>query len=317
MAKFSRDDGIAVIGTGMIGPDICASVLLAGAPVTMIGRSRESVERGLSNLENDLDDYRQSGIISDSEMSAMRDMVRTSTVLESGLREAGIIFEAVSEELTVKQKLFADIEKVCRPDAILCSSTSGLSPDDMAAKMVRLRRLLVTHFWNPAHLVPLVEVVFQTDLDQDAGNKALALLERLGKVPVVLKKDILGHIGNRLQHALYREALFLIETGVATPDDIDKVVLNSFGPRYSTIGPMEYFDSCGLDLQLKVERYLFPDLCRRNKPMSLLLEKVKAGELGEKTGRGLHDWSGRDSGEFRRRRNQRFVEYLKHIRRSH
>ena len=307
---------IAVIGCGMIGPDICAGVLLAGLPVTMIGRSQASIERGRINLEKDIDDYLDSGIIDAEEKNAMLERFSTSVSLREGLKEADFIFEAISEELIVKQELFARIEEACKKSAVLCSSTSGLSPDAMGANMKSMRRLLVTHFWNPAHLVPLVEVIPQKNLDSDAREKALKLLEFLGKVPVVLKKDITGHIGNRMQHALYREALHLIEEGVATPEDIDKVVLNSFGPRYSTIGPMEYYDSCGLDLQLKVESYLFNELSRATEPQKSLTDRVAAGELGEKTGKGLYDWSNKDSGDFRRRRNRRFVEYVIEHRRT-
>ncbi len=172
-------------------------------------------------------------------------------------------------------------------------------------------RMMVTHFWNPPYLVPLVEIVHHDRLGEEARQVAMEFIKVLGKTPVVLKKDIAGHIGNRLQHALYREALYLIEESVAEPEDIDKVVLNSFGPRFSTIGPMECFDSCGLDLHKKVQSYLYPTLCREEHPQKILLDKIEAGELGEKAGQGLFDWSHKDSEDFRRRRNKRFIEIIK------
>jgi 3-hydroxybutyryl-CoA dehydrogenase len=294
---------VTVIGCGMIGPDISTSLLISGVRVRIVGLDEEDVSRGVSNIQKDLTDLVEADVISSGERTKALGMIEKATDTSSAVEDADMVFEAVFEDLDVKQKVFAEIDGGCKDRAILCSSTSGLSPNDIGAHIRHQDRMMVTHFWNPPYLVPLVEIVPHRRLSEDARNLAVAFIEKLGKVPVILKKDFPGHIGNRLQHALYREALYLIEQGVADPADIDKVVLASFGPRFSTIGPMEYFDSCGLDLHEKVQGYLYPTLCNAPEPQRILLDNVRAGNLGQKSGKGLYDWSDRDDEEFRRRRN--------------
>lgn len=300
-----------VIGCGMIGPDISTSVLIAGIPVTLVGLDEADTKRGVANIEKDLNDLVAAGVIGSAEKDEALRKVSRSTDIGEAVRDADLVVEAVFEDLKVKQDVFAQIDQSCRDHAVLCSSTSGLSPNEIGANISHQDRMMVTHFWNPPYLVPLVEVVPHDKLSEEARALAMGFIEKLGKTPVVLKKDIAGHIGNRLQHALYREALYLIEQGVADPEDIDKVVLNSFGPRFSTIGPMEYFDSCGLDLHEKVQSYLYPTLCNEPEPQKILTTNVRSGHLGQKSRQGLFDWSDRNDEEFRRRRNQRFIEIMK------
>jgi len=302
---------ITVIGCGMIGPDISTSLLTNGIRVRLVGLDEEDVSRGVANIEKDLTDLVDAAVISHEERNKALGMVEKATDISTAVQDADMVFEAVFEDVKVKQEVFAEIDSNCPERAILCSSTSGLSPNDIGANIKHQDRMMVTHFWNPPYLVPLVEIVPHDRLSAEARELVLAFIKKLGKVPVVLKKDFPGHIGNRLQHALYREALYLIEQGVADPADIDKVVLASFGPRFSTIGPMEYFDSCGLDLHEKVQSYLYPTLCNEPKPQKILIDNVRAGNLGQKSRCGLYDWSNRDDEEFRRRRNKRFIELLK------
>lgn len=302
---------ITIIGCGMIGPDISTSVLTSGREVHLVGLDENDTSRGVANISKDLNDLAAEGVISQAEKSAALSRVRTSTQIGEAVKNADLVVEAVFEDLQVKQDIFAQIDAHCQEKTILCSSTSGLSPNDIGAHISKQDRMMVTHFWNPPYLVPLVEIVPHDKLGEEARRVAMEFIQMLGKTPVVLKKDIAGHIGNRLQHALYREALYLIEQGVADPDDIDKVVLNSFGPRFSTIGPMEYFDSCGLDLHKQVQSYLYPTLCNEGQPQKILLDKVEAGELGQKSGQGLYDWANRNAEDFRRRRNKRFIEIIK------
>ena len=176
--------------------------------------------------------------------------------------------------------------------------------------------MLVAHFWNPPYLVPLVELVAHDNLSPESLGLVLELLKALGKTPIVLKKDILGHIGNRLQYAIFREALHLIEQGVATPDDIDQVMINSLGPRYSMIGPMEYMDSVGLDLQVAVQSYLYKTLSDAKHSQNILMEKHRNGHYGAKTGTGFYDWSVKSLDEVVSRQNFRFVERLKALKKQ-
>ena len=302
---------VTVIGCGVIGPDISTCLLINDIQVRLVGLDDEDVSRGVSNIQKNLTDLVEAGVITCKERTRALGRVQNATNVASAVLDADMVFEAVFEDLKVKQKVFREIDDNCSQRAVLCSGTSGLSPNDIGAHIKHQDRMMVTHFWNPPYLVPLVEILPHDRLSEEAKGVAVAFIEKLGKVPVVLKKDFPGHIGNRLQHALYREALYLIEQGVADPADIDKVVLSSFGPRFSTIGPMEYFDSCGLDLHEKVQSYLYPTLCNASEPQKILIDNVRSGHLGQKSRRGLYDWEERDDEEFRQRRNRRFIEMLK------
>ena len=302
---------IAVVGTGMIGPDISLACAMAGYPVTIVGRRRDSVERGITRFRENLDNLVKAEVYSSEEAAEVDSRLASCTDLERGIEKADVVFEAIIEHLETKQELFAEIEKFCPKHALMASSTSGLSPKDISNRMNAGDRMLVAHFWNPPYLVPLVEVVAGESTSRETINVALAFLRVLGKEPVLLKKDIVGHIGNRIQHAMFREAIHLIQQGVATPEDIDQVILSSLGPRYSMIGPMEYMDAVGLDLNVAIHSYLLKDLADDKEPQELLLQKYERGEYGAKTGRGFYDWSKKNLEEMIARQNKRFVDKVK------
>lgn len=304
---------IAVVGTGMIGPDISLACAMAGYPVTIVGRRRDSVERGITRFRKNLDNLVKAEVYSSEEAAEVDSRLASCTDLERGIEKADVVFEAIIEHLETKQELFAEIEKFCPKHALMASSTSGLSPKDISNRMNAGDRMLVAHFWNPPYLVPLVEVVAGESTSRETINVALAFLRVLGKEPVLLKKDIVGHIGNRIQHAMFREAIHLIQQGVATPEDIDQVILSSLGPRYSMIGPMEYMDAVGLDLNVAIHSYLLKDLADDKEPQELLLQKYERGEYGAKTGRGFYDWSKKNLEEMIARQNKRFVDKLKEL----
>lgn len=237
-------------------------------------------------------------------------LLSASTDLETGLQKTDFIFEAVVENLETKQKLFSEIEELCPEHTLMASSTSGLSPTDISSRMKAPERMLVMHFWNPPSLVPLVEVVAGAGTDPETIETALDFLRCLNKQPVLLKKDILGHIGNCIQHAMFREAIHLVEEGVATPEDIDRVIMSSLGPRCSMTGPMEYLDSAGLDLNMAIHGYLLKELADDKAPQRLLRKKYDRDDYGAKSGRGFYDWSDRSLEEMTARQNKRFIDRL-------
>ena len=311
--KVEQIKRIAVVGTGMIGPDISLACAMAGYPVTIVGRRRDSVERGITRFRKNLDNLIKGEVYSKEEAAEVDSRLASSTDLKTGVEKADVVFEAVIEHLETKQELFVEIGKLCPKHALMASSTSGLSPTDISNGMNAADRMLVTHFWNPPYLVPLVEVLAGMSTSKETINLALAFLRVLGKEPVLLKKDIAGHIGNRIQHAMFREAIHLIQQGVATPEDIDQVIMSSLGPRYSMIGPMEYMDAVGLDLNVAIHSYLLKDLADDKEPQELLLQKYERGEYGAKTGRGFYDWSKKSLEEMIVRQNKRFVDKLKEL----
>ena len=314
--KVDQIKRIGVIGTGMIGPDISLACAMAGYAVTIAGRTQSSVERGRARFRKNLESLVRANVYGDQEAKEVDSRLSASTDLETALEKVDFVFEAVLENLEIKQRLFGEIESFCSEHTLMASSTSGLSPSDISSLMKAPERMLVMHFWNPPYLVPLVEVVAGSRTGPGTVETALDFLRSLGKEPVLLKKDILGHIGNRIQHAMFREAIHLVQEGVAAPEDIDRVIMSSLGPRYSMIGPMEYLDSVGLDLNVAIHSYLLKELADDKEPQALLREKYDRGEYGAKTGRGFYDWSKRNLDEMTARQNKRFVDRLIEMRKK-
>ena len=171
-------------------------------------------------------------------------------------------------------------------------------------------RFMVAHSWNPPHVIPLVEAVRAQATSEETVDRAVAFLKSLDREVVVLRKSVPGFIGNRIQHSMFREALSLIENGVATPEEIDRAVYFSFGQRYSGVGLMEYYDSCGLDLQMDVQSYLLAELSDAKGPQKPLTDCVAAGNLGAKTGKGLYEWSKEEQEDFRERKTRPFLRFV-------
>ena len=307
---------IMTVGTGMIGPDVSLVCTMAGYSVTMIGLNDAEVEKGVNRYRKNLASLVEAEIFTQAEADEIQARLTTGTDLPKAAATADIAFEAVFEKLEVKQEIFAQFEAHCPPHALLLSGTSGMSPNDIGANITRQHQMMVCHFWNPPYLVPLVELVAHNNASQDTIDTVMTFLESMGKTPVRLKKDIVGHIGNRLQHAIFREAIHLVELGVATPEDIDQVIMSSLGPRYSMIGPMEYMDATGLDLQVAVQSYLYETLADAKQSQKLLMEKYENGDYGAKTGKGFYDWSIKSQDEMVSRQNFRFIERLKAIKKS-
>ena len=302
---------VGVLGTGMIGPDVTLLCAMNGYRVIMIGRSPESVERGRRRFEKNLRALIEQGIYNDAEGKEILSRIETGTSLPKGVASADMIIEAIAEDLGAKQDIFVQVEKYCPSHAVFASSTSGLSPNGIGAKIRRKDRMLVAHFWNPPYLVPLVELVAGEETSKETIDLILSFLRKMDKEPVLLRKDIAGHIGNRIQHAIFREAIHLVQEGVAEPEEIDAVIMSSLGPRYSMIGPMEYMDSVGINLQVAIQSYLFKSLDASKKPQKLVMDLYNRGDLGAKTGKGFYDWSKRSLDEMTARQNKRFIDRMK------
>ena len=301
----------------MIGSDVTLLCAMNGYPVTMLGRTEASVERGLARIRHNLQGLSAEGVYTSEETVQFLDTIRTDTRLAEAVTDADLVVEGIIENLAAKQELFTALDRYCPSHTILASSTSGLSPNVIGAHITRKDKMLVAHFWNPPYLVPLVELVAHDDLSRESLETVLEFLRDVEKTPILLKKDIEGHIGNRLQHAMFREAIHLVEQGIAEPEDIDRVVMSSLGPRYSMIGPMEYMDSVGLDLQVAVQSYLFESLADAKTPQRLLMENYERGDYGAKTGKGFYEWtSEKNLDELVARQNKRFIDRLKKSRAS-
>lgn len=239
---------------------------------------------------------------------AIADNVTAESDLRAALEGAYACFEAAPEKLGLKQSIFADMELVADPNTMLASNTSVIPITNIARKIKTSARVLGTHWWNPPYLVPLVEVVGTQMTDPRYVDDMIALLESVGKKPVHVKKDVPGFVGNRLQHALWREAQALIADGVCDAETVDIVVKNSFGMRLPVLGPIENADMVGLDLTLDIHNTILPELSTLQKPSPALVENIEAGNLGFKTGKGFREWTPAQMQELRETLSRYLIE---------
>ncbi|MBA4791542.1 MAG: 3-hydroxyacyl-CoA dehydrogenase family protein [Rhizobiales bacterium] len=274
---------VAVIGAGLMGHGIALAFAAAVRDVAIYEPDLERhralpghLRRSLRLMEAD---------------EADADRVAPHRSLADAVAGADLVIEAVPEDLALKQEVFAAIEAAARPDALLASNTSVI-PITAIMEGLRLRaRAMGTHWWNPPHLIPLVEVVQGRDTGAAEIAAMMDVLRGIGKMPVHVRKDVPGFIGNRLQHAMWREAIALVQDGVCDAETIDTVVKASFGRRLAVLGPLENADLVGTDLALQVHHYLLPHLDRTPEPQALLRDLVATGRLGMKSAAGFRDWS--------------------------
>jgi 3-hydroxybutyryl-CoA dehydrogenase len=231
--------------------------------------------------------------------------------LASAVQGADWIFEAAPEKLPLKQEIFAAIEKLVAPTTVLASNSSAIPSTEIGRHLAHRERMVGTHFWNPPHLVPLVEVIQNERTSGEVVERTMQLLRHAGKVPVHVRRDIPGFVGNRLQHAMKREAVALVATGVCDAETIDTVVREGFGARTAVLGPMEQSDLVGLDLALDIAEVLYRDLDRTAGPHPFLRDKVKAGKLGMKTGEGFRKWTAAEADAVRERLSRFLAEQAK------
>src|SRR5947207_13592172 len=236
--------------------------------------------------------------------------------LAPAMRGADWVFEAAPEKLPLKQEIFAAIEPLVAPNAILASNSSAIPSTEIGRHLTHRERVVGTHFWNPPHLVPLVEVIQNEKTSAEVVQRTMGLLRQAGKVPVHVRRDIPGFVGNRLQHAMKREAIALVAAGVCDAETIDIVVREGFGARTAVLGPMEQSDLVGLDLALDIAEMLYQHLDRTPGPHAFLRDKVKAGKLGMKTGEGFRKWTVEQADAVRNRLCRVLAEQAKARRKS-
>ena len=300
---------LAVIGTGLVGAGMATLFVSNGYHVQMLGINDSECARGLAFVKENLQDLVRENILpSDCPERFLKRLSFTQNYAD--LKDADFIIEAVFERLDVKQSVYQALEPHIRKDVVIASVTSAIPPNSLAEALENKQRLIVAHPWNPPHLIPNVDVVRSDYTDDATVNTLIELYESVNRKVVVLRKGIEGFIGNRLQHALYREAIHLVEEGIASPEEIDKVVLYSFGPRFSSVGVLEYFDSCNLDLHYDVQSKLYPTLCNEAEPQKLVMDLIRKGELGLKSGKGLFVWDEAHTADFRYRKSAPFFKYF-------
>lgn len=277
---------IAVIGAGLMGHGIALSFARAGHAVAVW----DPLAGSLAALPERITQSLQLLGAGTGEIADILGRVRQASSLADCVSSAEMVFEAAPEKMDLKQQLFAEIEQAAPAAALLASNTSVMPITQIMEPLAKKGRAMGTHWWNPPFLIPLVEVVAIEQSDPAAIEKMIALLESIGKTAVEVKKDIPGFIGNRLQHALWREAIALVANGVCDAEAVDKVVKSSFGRRLAVLGPLENADLVGTDLTLDIHQQVLFDLDRQDGPSDYLVQLVAAGKLGMKTGEGFRHW---------------------------
>ena len=306
----------AVIGTGMMGPGIALTLAMGGVRSTILSRTGESAARGLEKARAQARLLAENSLAGADLLERAVGLLHASTAFDGTIRAADLVIESGPEDMPFKQALFARMDALASPRAVLASNTSGLSITAIAAGCSRPQRVLTTHFWNPPHLMPLVEIVKAERTSAEAVEAVRALLAACGKTPVVVKKDRPGQLGNRLQMALVREAAYIISEGIASAEDVDTVARNGFGLRMPAYGILEHQDVVGLDLGLSVVDYVSRDLFNEPRAPEYFRELVRRGDLGAKTGKGFYDWSIKDADAVRARRDQFLVAVLRYRRQN-
>jgi len=302
---------LAIIGSGTMGHSIALSASIAGFNVKIWGIDDSDIQRGKQGIDEKLNLLTTYEVVDSNEIKNIKERIYFTNSLRECVNNASFVIEGIPENLYLKQKMFQELDELCSPNVILASNTSGLSPTDIAALTSYPERTVVTHFWNPGHLIPLVEVIRGEQTSKETVNQSLELLKHMNKKPIVVQKDILGSIGNRLQYALFREAQYILEQGVASIEDIDKAVCYSIGRRLSVTGPFMTADMGGLDVFDSISTYLFPDLSNHNKSFSKMKNLIDEGNYGQKTGKGFYEWSQQQSKKMNTEREQQLIYWLK------
>lgn len=248
--------------------------------------------------------------------AALLENVSVHDQLGPAVAGASFVFEAAPEKLPLKQKIFAALESAVAPDAILATNSSAIPSTEIGRHLKHRERVVGTHFWNPPHLVPLVEVIESEKTSGEVLRATMELLRDAGKTPVHVRRDVPGFVGNRLQHALKREAIALVAAGVCDAETIDIVVREGPGARMAVLGPMEQSDLVGLDLTLDIAEVLYADLDRTAGPHVFLRQKVSDGQLGMKTGEGFRRWTADTAAAVRERLSRFLVQQAKARRKS-
>ena len=282
---------ISVIGAGLMGHGIAQIFALHGHSVKLYDIRQELLDKAFANIRDNLEAFVAKGLVDREAADRAPSLITGTLNLEDAAADADFVIEAVLENMSLKQDIFRQLDAASRQDAVLASNTSVMSITEIAAKSQNRQRIVGAHFWNPPHLIPLVEVVQAKDTSAKTVEFAMDILRRVGKRPIHCRKDVPGFVANRMQHALWREALHIVEQGIADADTVDAAVRLSFGMRLPHLGPLENADMVGLDLTKAIQDYILPHLCDSHAASPLVEEKVKAGQLGFKSGQGLRPWT--------------------------
>lgn len=298
---------VAVIGAGLMGHGIAVEFALAGYGARLHSRSEESLERARGMIGDSLERLRDLGSVSEHQTETLPDRVRMSTDLGEVVVDADLVIESIYEDIDAKTELFAQLDELCPDRTILASNTSSFLPSRLAAATTRPEKVINAHFLNPPFFVPLVEVVPTAQTSEETTRVVMELLTSLGKQPILVEREVPGFVASRLQMALLREALWLVENEVASAEDVDTAISAGLGRRWATAGVLHVLEVAGWDLISRVAADVFPHLSNANDP-AVLHDMVERGDSGVKAGKGFYEWTPEKAEELRRRIANGLVE---------
>ena len=281
---------IGVIGAGLMGHGIAQVFAIRGYSVSIYDAQPEALRSVHERVRKNLDVFLKLEKVTQSQIDGCIGNIELCDRLASVCENSDFIIEAIEENLSSKVKIFKEVEHYTDSSVIISSNTSAISITELSQQLTHKGRFLGTHFWNPPHIIPCVEVIRGKHTGDRTFDAILALMKAVGKKPVKVLKDVPGFLGNRLQHAMWREAVSLVEKGIASPEDVDNVVKYGFGLRLPFLGPLETADLAGLDLSYEVHKYLFPFLQDSSEPSREMKNMIEEGHLGVKTGKGFYEW---------------------------
>jgi 3-hydroxybutyryl-CoA dehydrogenase len=302
---------VAVIGLGIMGPDIALGFALGGFRAAGYDLRRESLDGARRRVDSNLEQLVKEGLLLAKEADTAGSLIEFTTDWEQALSRAEYVTEAVPENAQIKREIFQRCGETCREDAIIASNTSSISIDEIAGEMRQPGRAIVTHWFIPAHLMPVVEVIPGKITAAATVQQTRTLLTRIGKRPVVCKENP-AFVHNYIQAAMCRAAMILLEKGICEPEDVDAIVQNGFALRLALIGPVRMADYAGLDTSLALFKYVFQntgDPCFE--PPAILMEKVAKGDLGLKSGRGFYAYSPEEAARIRRLADETVIRVRK------
>ena len=281
---------VLIMGGGLMGKNIAFVVSsVKDYEITIYDINPVDVEAGIRMSTKQLVDKE---IVSEADLAERLSRIHFTQDIESeGIKNADLVIEAVFENMDLKRETFAKLEARCRKDCIFCTNSSVMSPSEISRDLKYRSRFVGTHFWNPGHLIPLVEVVRTDATDDETAETVMAFMAKIGKKPALCNKDVPGFIANRLQHALWREAISIVENGIADAPTVDMAIKNSFGLRLPQLAPLENSDMVGTDLTYNIHDYVLNYIEDSHKPSPLLTKMKEEGKMGFKSGEGFYKWT--------------------------
>jgi 3-hydroxybutyryl-CoA dehydrogenase len=308
-----KRNAVLIYGAGSMGCGIACCAALAGEPVILFDVDFAAAQKGIGRVKENIGELCRQGLCGEPEASKAFERVSAAEDLESIHSGVKLVIEAVYENLSLKQDVFSRLDAILPPEVPILSNTSGMRITEIAAKTKHPERTLTAHFWLPANLIPLVEIVIGERSSPELAEKIKAYLTGWGKKPVIVKRDLPGQLANRILQAIIREAVNIVEIGLASAEDVDTAIKMGMALRFPVWGPLEHVDAVGFDICESVQNTVLPEISGRNAASPLFAKLRNEGSLGCRTGKGFYDWSNKDMDALVKKRNDFIVHALKKI----